>query len=73
MIKRAKEILALVESKDTKEVHNSPKTTVEDVQLGFGDIRGDEIIEALKNMDLSTVTPIEALNKLYEFQNIAKK
>ena len=43
------------------------------MQLGFSDMRGNEIMEELEKMDLSTYTPIEALNKLYEFQKIAKK
>lgn len=33
----------------------------------------DEIVEELRNLDMQTITPIEALNKLYELSQKAKK
>jgi len=74
VIKRAKEILASIDSGEKH--HEKPAArAVQDagMQIGFGDVRGAEIVEELEKMDLSTYTPIEALNKLYEFQEIAKK
>jgi DNA mismatch repair protein MutS len=32
----------------------------------------DTIIEELKNIDIGNLTPLEALNKLYELQNKVK-
>ena len=70
---RAKEILHLVENQDARNAvqHTSPQE--EEFQLGFEDVRGSEIAEIIETLDLSTLTPIEALNKLYELQNMAKK
>ena len=38
----------------------------------FDTVKDDDIIEELKNVDLSNMTPIDALNKLYELQNKIK-
>ena len=75
VIKRAKEILSSIDSgeKEMTRPARSEEPVEEGLQLGFDDVRGNEIIEELEKMDLSTFTPIEALNKLYEFQKIAKK
>ena len=75
VIKRAKEILSAVEKKE-----GTPKDTAQmivakqeqEAQIGFGDVRAEEIMGRLEEIDLSTLTPIEALNLLYEFQKIAK-
>ena len=75
VIKRAKEILSAVEKKE-----GTPRDTAQmivakqeqEAQIGFGDVRAEEIMGRLEEIDLSTLTPIEALNLLYEFQKIAK-
>jgi len=75
LISRAKEILAEIESRE-----GHPKQVVapvlsqepEDMQLGIGDLRGEEIIKRLEAIDIPTLTPIEAMNILYELQNKAK-
>ena len=38
----------------------------------FDTIKDDDIINELRNADLSNMTPIDALNKLYELQNKVK-
>ena len=38
----------------------------------FDTVKDDDIIEELKNVDLSNMTPIDALNKLYALQNKVK-
>ena len=43
------------------------------MQFGFSDIMSGEIIDELKNLDASVLTPIEALNKLYELSEKAKE
>ena len=45
----------------------------DDVQLGFEQIGGNEIIEKLQKMDVTTLTPIEAMNILYELKTEADK
>ena len=78
VIKRAKEILAAVEKKEgaPHSINSSAKTiskqTADSDQIGFGDMRAEEILRQLEEMDLSTLTPIEALNRLYDFQKLAK-
>lgn len=38
----------------------------------FDSITNDDIVEELRNVDVGNLTPIEALNKLYELQNKVK-
>ena len=38
----------------------------------FDTVRDDDVIEELKNLDISTLTPIDALNTLYQLQNKLK-
>ena len=75
VISRAKEILEDIEAKDGRK-NPVPKTAAAPAetsgQLGFGDLRGAEIANRLESLDLATLTPIEALNLLYDLQNIAK-
>ena len=41
--------------------------------MGFEDIAGAEILEELKMIDATTLTPIEALNVLFELTKKAKE
>lgn len=38
----------------------------------FDTVKDDDIIQELKNLDLSNITPIDAMNTLYQFQNKLK-
>lgn len=71
VIKRAKEILKNIENDDIQNV-NKPKPKKEEptAQIGFEDSNAAEIVEELRRLDVTTLTPIEAMNKLYE---LAKK
>ncbi|MDY3927905.1 MAG: DNA mismatch repair protein MutS [Clostridia bacterium] len=71
VIKRAKEILKNIENDDIQNV-NKPKPKKEEstAQIGFEDNNAAEIVEELRRLDVTTLTPIEAMNKLYE---LAKK
>jgi len=74
LISRAKEILADIESREQRPqqepvyVHEEPQ----DMQLGIADLRGEEVVRRLENLDVTTLTPIEAMNILYELQNKVK-
>ena len=71
VIKRAKEILASLE--DGKDDVKLPKAIKEPTaQISFEDSTATEILEELKLLDVTTLTPIEALNKLYQLANRAK-
>lgn len=62
VVKRAREILGLLEMKDLsfqKDVNAGPMP-----QLSLFDSRGSALLERLKNLDVNAITPIEALGIL---------
>ncbi|MCD8049802.1 MAG: DNA mismatch repair protein MutS [Clostridia bacterium] len=71
VIKRAKEILREVES-GTISDEKSEKKETSDGQIGFETMKAAAILEELKELDATTLTPIEAMNKLYELCNKAR-
>ena len=44
----------------------------EDDQISFADVGADEVRKMLQDVDLNTLTPIEAMNLLYELQKKAR-
>ena len=86
VIERAKEIVnELINNDITEVVRNisvdtsskkSKKTHLDEVDLTqmslFDTISDDDIIDELRNVDIGNLTPLEALNKLYELQNKVK-
>lgn len=52
------------------------KVTLDEVDLTqmslFDTVKDDDIIAELRDVDISNLTPIEAMNKLYELQNKVK-
>ncbi len=68
---RAKEILHMLES-ESDELKPRTNASVPEggVQLSLGE---GVLTEALRRIDVTTLTPIEALNKLYELVNKAKE
>ncbi len=75
IIKRAKEVLKTLEEKSKLLTHNDieiEKDKKENNNITFDDIRTDEIIEKLKKLDCEMLTPIEALNFLYDLKKMLK-
>ena len=86
VIERAKEIVnELVNNDITEVVRNisidtsskkTKKVHLDEVDLTqmslFDTISDDDIIDELRNVDIGNLTPLEALNKLYELQNKVK-
>ena len=86
VIERAKEIVnELVNNDITDIVRNlsvdnngkkNKKVHLDEVDLTqmslFDTISDDDIIDELRNVDIGNLTPLEALNKLYELQNKVK-
>ena len=85
VIARAKEIVEELSANDITEVARNisvdtgskkKKEKLDEVDLTqmslFDTVRDDDIIEELRNVDVGNLTPIEALNKLYELQNKVK-
>jgi DNA mismatch repair protein MutS len=85
VINRAKEIVEELIANDitagTRNLvvdfsHKKKKEHLDEVDLAqmslFDTVKDDDIIEELRNADVGNMTPIEALNKLYELQNKVK-
>ncbi|MGN0349688.1 MAG: DNA mismatch repair protein MutS [Roseburia sp.] len=79
VICRAKEIVEELSENDIMAVpscQRKKKERLDEVDLTqislFDAVKDDDIIEELKNVDVGNLTPIEALNKLYELQNKIK-
>ena len=72
VVKRAKDIL---KSLETGSEDNIPKSLRrkddDDEQISMLDMTGSEITEKLRNTDMNTITPIEALNLLFELKKKA--
>ena len=74
VILRAKEILKNIDNKENRPSTSAVTTNSEETgQIGFADIKNNRITEELEKLDVTTLTPIEALNKLYELVNMAKE
>ncbi|SEF47090.1 DNA mismatch repair protein MutS [Caloramator fervidus] len=76
VIKKAKEILAKLEENDINKSKNN--TVVKEiastsVEINLFNYKENEIIEELKNVDVLNITPLEAMNILYNLVNKAKK
>ena len=72
VIDRAKEILKSVENEGAESAHKSRKTADFSPQIGIEEQTAFDIFEELKMIDVTTYTPIEALNKLYEMAKRVK-
>ena len=72
VISGAKKILGKIEN-DEVVIEHKAKATEETDQIGFGDAVATEIADELRAMDVTTFTPIEAMNKLFELSNKAKE
>ncbi len=73
VVERAKVILAEIESEGLSVRSEAPSgAETYSGQLSFAAGKGEEIIEKLKNIDINTLTPIEAMQKLYELAAMAE-
>lgn len=66
VVSRAKVILKELEDKGGVTVVQKTYEPEQDMQISFASDTGSEIVTALKNTDVNTLTPIEAMQKLYE-------
>ena len=76
VIKRAKEVLKTVEGEvrgsetGSRIVSKIEDDTPAGGQIGFEDMGNSKLRDALRAIDVTTLTPIEAMNKLYELQKL---
>ena len=72
----ANDITAAARNITVETSHRKKKEKLDEVDLAqmslFDTVKDDDILEELKNVDLGNMTPIDALNKLYELQNKIK-
>ncbi len=75
VIKRAKEILETIDKKEARvDILESGNMPEDDMgQIGFADMTELRIKDELMHLDVTTLTPIEAMNKLYELVKIANE
>ncbi len=78
VVKRAREIVAVLESKelaiDEITLKNMPQPKKEDeAQIGFTSVVDNDVIKTLKSIDVTTLTPIEALNILNDLSKQVKQ
>jgi DNA mismatch repair protein MutS len=78
VIAKAKKILSAIEkgesplNRDGSRDRNSPKKDGSQVQLGLFQRSENQIVHNIRQLDLSNMTPIDALNYLNEIQELAK-
>ncbi len=74
VIKRAKEVLKTVESGEKASEKGVSIANAQEeepsMQMDFMSMESQKVIDALKEIDVTTLTPIEAMNKLYELQKL---
>lgn len=71
IISRAKDILSDLESGRTSDSEVSHiQTSEDDLQLSLINPQNNQIVEKLQKIDLNTLTPIEAMNLLYELKGL---
>ena len=76
VIKRAKVILKNLEEDTPDKKYENKKTAPvfeDNLSLNMFDAEKDELIEELKKIDINILSPIEAMNKLFELKNKADK
>ena len=70
VVSRAREILAELEENGAAPVITTKQTvSYVEPQMSFASNLNDDVINELKMLDVNTLTPIEALTKLYEIKN----
>ncbi|MBQ3537323.1 MAG: DNA mismatch repair protein MutS, partial [Clostridia bacterium] len=72
VVSRAKVILKELEENDPSPAAVKKTAVIKEednMQMGFGSMLNGEIAEELRTLDINTLTPIEALQKLYELKN----
>ena len=73
VIQQARNYLVELEQEEPRKEQIARADSVEpEEQISFVDIGADEVRETLRNVDLNTITPLEAMNLLYKLQKKVK-
>ncbi|MBQ8175066.1 MAG: DNA mismatch repair protein MutS [Clostridia bacterium] len=73
VVRRAKEILSGIESGDAASVHRVKKETAPaapDMLTSLADMEAREAAEKIRRIDINTITPIEAMNFIFELKKL---
>jgi DNA mismatch repair protein MutS len=68
VINRARQILEELESTEGRPVHTP--TQQPDDQISMLDLTGQQVADALRGINVETLTPIEAMNELYKLKKL---
>ena len=68
VITRARQILKELESQDPEHIRSARPASQPDDQISMVDISAQQISDALRNINVETLTPIEAMNELYKLK-----
>ena len=73
VIRKARQYLNELEKDGGTAIRTAPSEEPEDDgQITMADVAADELTRQLADLDLNTITPLEALNLLYKFQKQAR-
>ena len=72
VVERAKVVLKELEGDGLKSPVYRNDTAEQEMQISFGGSNANDIVEKLKNLDVNTLTPIEAMSVLYDLTKQAK-
>ena len=80
LINRAKELVEELSDaditaavKDLASPKKKPKVEMDMAQMSlFDTVKDDDVLKELKELDISNLTPIDAMNTLYQLQNKLK-
>ncbi len=70
VVKRAKQILADIEKDTPKEMRRAEKDTEPDLFFGLSASKESEVADRIRETDINTLTPIEAINTLFELKKL---
>ena len=73
VVKRAKEILDHIDRREISFSDEPIAREDEEPQISFTDTGAKQLVEKLQNMDINTLTPIEAMTTLFELSKQAKQ
>ena len=72
VVERAKVVLKELEGEGLKAPVHHAELSEQELQISFGSSNANDIVEKLKNLDVNTLTPIEAMSVLYDLTKQAK-
>ena len=72
VVERAKVVLKELEGEGLKAPVHHAEPSEQEMQISFGSSNANDIVEKLKNLDVNTLTPIEAMSVLYDLTKQAK-